>query len=630
MTRARSQFDGVLALAASLALVATGVVATGVAATATPAGASAAGRSTATVARSRHAAEAARTSSAGNVASYALTTGDQFNWILPLENQNAYEPWEWAVEDGSWVPLYVAGKGSQAVINYTVSIGKKPVYSNGNTTVTVTLNTDFTWSNGTPVTSTDVKFFFQLDQAGKHTLGDYVPGELPDDIASITYPSAHQFVLHLTKAYNPTWFTANQLTWIYPLPVQSWDRTCATCPAGSAANTPSGAAKVFHFLFKQSKDLHTYATNPLWQTVDGPWVIKTYDPATHDTTFDANPHYTGPTKPKLAAYKIYTFTTITPEVNALRSGTVTFGLLPLSDISEAGYFKHHGYVVKPWKLFYNEDIEFGYTSKTWGPLVKQLYIRQALQHLVTQKLYIQKTLHGYGIPDYGAISDYPGSSLVSPTLRKDPYPYSISAAKRLLSKHGWKLGSNGIYACERPGTGAGHCGAGIKKGRALSLPFMYSTGTTAFTAQVSAFATAAKKAGVGITLNGQNEDTMFSIAGVCPKTPPCKYGLAGYSVYMWDYGQYQGIPSGGNQFGKGNFWAGGFDTVKAQQLIGAVHTSGSNLISSLHADENYISKQVASLWWPLEDNIVVVKKQLKGWALDPYGTISPQTWYLSK
>jgi peptide/nickel transport system substrate-binding protein len=620
VTKARSRRStGVLPLAASLVLVATAMTAASV-----PAAATVAGRS---AARAAGAATGRHSASASDFASYSLTTGDQFTWILPLENENNYEPWDWSVANGSWFPLYFVGKGTKTGVDYTVSIGKPPVYSDGDTTVTITLNTDYTWSDGQPVTSTDLKFFFELDEAGKHTLGDYLPGELPDDITSITYPGPETVVLHLNHAYNPTWFTGNQLTWVYPLPMQAWDRTCATCPVGSAAATPAGAKKVFKFLFKQSSDLHTYTTNPLWKTTDGPWVITKYDPVTHDATFVANTHYTGPTKPKLAGFKIYTFTTGTPEVNALRSGTLTFGYLPLSDVSETSYFRHHGFVVEPWKLFYNEGMEFGYTSKTWGALMKQLYIRQALQHLVTEHLYISKALHGYGLADYGPIADYPGSPEVSPTMRKDPYPYSVSAAKKLLAEHGWKPGSNGTDVCERAGTASNDCGAGIKKGRSLSFPFMYSTGTTAFAAQVSAFATAAKKAGFDISLNGQTEDTMFSIAGVCPKTPPCKYGLAGYAAWLWDYGQYQVLPTGDNQFGKGNFWAGGYYTPKAQQLIDAADDSAG--LSSLYAAENYLSKDVASLWWPVEDYIVVVKKRLKGWALSPYGTIIPQDWYVS-
>jgi peptide/nickel transport system substrate-binding protein len=585
---------------------------------------SGAGISPAAAATRAHASSKAK---AGGVASYALGTGEDFSWIFPLENEANYEVWDGDVENGSWMPLFFAGKGSKTGIEYTMSIGKKPVYSDGDTKVTINLNTDFTWSDGTKVTSTDIKFFFEVDTAGKHTLGDYLPGELPDDITSASYPGPYTVVLHLNHAYNPTWFTGNQLSWIYPLPAQAWDKTCATCPVTNAAATPSGAAQVFKFLYSQAETLATYSTNPLWKTVDGPWVISSYDATTYDAGFTANPHYTGPTKPRLAGYKLYSFTTATAELDALRSGTVTFGWLPLSDASEASYFDSHGFAVKPWRFFYNEVIEFGYTSKTWGALVKQLYVRQAFQHLVTQKLYITRTLHGYGIVDYGVVADYPGSDYVSATLRKDPYPFSLSAARTLLTEHGWKKGSNGIDVCERPGTGAHDCGAGIAKGKALSLRFMYATGTTAFLAQVSAFQTVAKEVGIGITLDGQTEDTMFSIAGVCPTSPPCDWGLAGYSGYMWPFGQYHILPTGDNQFGKGNFWAGGYTTAKAQKLINAADDSPG--LRPLYADEDYLSKNVASLWWPLEDTVVVAKKHLQGWQnLSPYGTIYPQFWYL--
>ncbi|MGH8979929.1 MAG: ABC transporter substrate-binding protein [Acidimicrobiales bacterium] len=572
--------------------------------------------------------EARAKKSTHNVASYALPVGETFSWILPLENEANYEDWDSNIEGGMWLPLYFAGKGSKTGIDYTLSIGKPPVYSDGDTTVTVTMNPTFTWANGQKVTSTDVKFYFELMDAGKHALGNYVPGELPDDITSITYPGPDTFVLHLNHAYNPTWFTGNQLTWIYPLPAQSWDRTCATCSVGNAAATPSGAKKVFKFLISESKDLHTYTSNPIWKTVDGPWTITDFNAVTYQATFAANPHYTGPTKPRLSGYKVYSYTTETAELNAVRSGIITFGYVPQSDIKQVSTLKHQGFVVKPWKVFYNEDMEFGYTSKTWGPLVKQLYIRQALQHLVNENLYISKTMHGDGLPDYGPIADYPNSSYVSPTLRKDPDPYSPSAAKKLLTSHGWKVTPGGTDVCEHAGTGPSDCGAGIKKGKKLSLSFMYSTGTTSFLADVTAFRTAAKTIGIDVALNGQTENTMFSIAGVCPKTSPCKYGIAGYSGFMWDYGQYQLLPTGDNQFGLGNFWAGGYTTSKAQQLIAAADDSPG--LKPLYAAENYLSKNVASLWWPLASTVVVVKKSLKGWQhLNPYFNWNPATWYFS-
>ena len=566
----------------------------------------------------------------GGVPAYALAVGEIFTWILPLEPTTAYEDWDSNIEGDMWLPLYWAGTGSKTGIDATQSIGKPPVYSNHDTTVTVTMKTNFKWSTGATVTSNDVKFFFQLVDAGKKTLGNYLPGLLPTDIKSVTYPSPTTFVLHLKRSYNPTWFTGNQLTWIYPLPVQAWDRTSATSPAGSAASTPAGAKQVFTFLFKQAKDLGTYASNPLWKTVDGPFVISAYNPVTHEAQFATNPHYTGPTKPRIAGYKVYSFTTGTAELDALRSGTLTFGYIPFGDLKEISYFKSHGFTIKAWPVFYNEVVELGFTSKTWGPLVKQLYIRQALQHLITENLYIKRTLDGYGLPDYGTVADYPGSKYVSPGIKKDPYPFDPSLAAKLLEAHGWVKGPGGVDVCKRPGTGSSECGKGISKGKKLSFKFMYATGTTAFFAQVSAFRTVAKSAGIGVSLDGQTETTMFSIGGVCPSSPPCNWGLLAYAGFMWDYGQYQLLPSGTNEWGKGNFWGGGYYTPKAQKLITAVDTTPG--LKPLFADENYLSKNLASLWWPLEDyEVVAVKKTLSGWQhLNPYANYVPQTWYFTK
>ncbi|MGH7642227.1 MAG: ABC transporter substrate-binding protein [Candidatus Dormibacteria bacterium] len=566
----------------------------------------------------------------GGVASYSLPIGEDFSWMFPIENQANYEDWDSNVEDGMWRPLYFAGSGGQTGINYPLSLATAPVYSNGDKTVTVTLNQGYTWTDGTPVTTTDIRFFFELLTAGKNQDGAYIPGEMPDDISSVIYNSPYQFTLDLTQAYNPDWFTNNQLPWIYPLPQQAWDKTCANCAVGQAASTAAGAKAVFKFLYGQSEKLSTYGSNPLWKVVDGPWVIKSFDPTTYTAAFSANGHYTGPSKPKLSGYQIYSFASNTAEVDALRSGDITFGFLPFSDVSLASYFEQHGYSVAAWPVFYNETVELGYSSRTWGPLVKQLYIRQALQHVINQPLYINHTMHGLGIPDYGPAADYPGSIYVSPQLRTNPYPYDPEAAKHLLASHGWVRGSGGIDTCQRPGTASNECGTGIHKGKQLSFLFMYSTGTPSFLAQVEAFSTAAKSAGIGINLDGQTETTMFSIGGVCPASSPCNWGLLAYSGFMWDYGQYEILPVGGNQFGKGNFWAGGYNSVEADELIAAAHTESG--LSHLYQVEDYLSKNEASLWWPLEDyEIVVARNTLRGWyPLNPYGNYHPSSWSFVK
>jgi peptide/nickel transport system substrate-binding protein len=567
----------------------------------------------------------------GGTASYALDNED-FTWMLPLENEANYEPWELNVEGDMWRPLYFAGGPGTTGIYYRFSLAYPPVYSNHDQTVTIKMKRGYKWSDGKPVTTTDIRFFFELEAAGVKLgkYAPYVPGTMPDDIKSITYQGPYQFTINLIHPYNPYWFTGNQLTWIYPLPQHAWDKTCAACRVGDHAATLSGAKAVYNFLYGQSSKLSTYATNPLWKVVDGPWVISGYDPTTFHSVFVANRAYTGPDKPRLHEYQIYSFSSDTAELDALRSGLITYGYLPIEDAPSASKYEAMGFVLKPWNnAYYNEDIEFGYTNPTYGPLVRQLYIRQALQHLVNESLYIKTSLHGYGVPDYGIAPVSPPSPYTSPALRSDPYPYSISAAESLLRAHGWVKNTAGVDVCERPGTASNECGAGIAKGRTLNLLFMYSTGSPPFLAQVEAFDAAAKQAGVDLTLNGQTTTTMFSIAGVCPPGP-CKWGLAGYFGFMWDFGQYVVFPNGDEQFGKGNYWAGGYYSPTAQRLITEAELKPG--LSYLYQAENYISKDVASLWWPLPDQyILLVKNDLRGWQpLDPYVDQLPSLWYYVK
>jgi len=566
----------------------------------------------------------------GGVASYALPIGEEFSWILPLENEANYEDYDSNVESGLWRPLYFAGARGKAGVNYKLSIADPPVYSHGDTEVTVDLKQGWKWSDGQPVTTSDVRFFFELEAAGAK-LGDYapyVPGEMPDDIRSVTYNGPYSFTIHLAHSYNPEWVTGNQLTWVYPLPRQVWDKTCATCAVGHDAATPSGATAVYKYLYKESGNLSTYSTNPLWKVVDGPWTLKSFNPTTYYSVFSANHAYTGPEKPYLGGYSIYSFQSDTAETDAVRSGVLDFGFIPYSDAGQIGYFQTHGFKVAPWKYFYNEVVEFGYTGP-WKALVNQLYVRQAMQHLVNEKLYLDQTLHGYGLLDYGVAPVYPNSDLVAPGLQSDPYPYSISAAKTLLTDHGWVKNSSGVDVCERPGDASNECGPGIPKGKVFTISFTYQTGVQSYLSQVEAFVSAAAQAGIDVSLTGQSLTSMYSNDGVCPPGP-CNWGMAGYSAYMWDFGQYEIIPAGGNEFGKGNYWAGGYDSKEANQLITAAHEQPG--LQPLYADEEYLTKQVASLWWPLADyEIVVAKNSLGGWyPLNPYANFRPSTWYFTK
>lgn len=558
---------------------------------------------------------------------YAYAPSDYFNWLFPIETPAVSEPWEWSVEQMLWQPLYFEGQGTKPIINKQLSLAYPPKWSDNDTTVTINLK-KYVWSDGKPVTSRDVEFWWNLNAANKTQNDFYSKGQIPDDVKSIAYPSSSQIVLHLVRSYSEQWFDDNQLTWIIPMPQHEWDRTSLGGKVGNYDQTTAGAKQVFSFLLQQSKQLSTYASNPIWKVVDGPWSLQGYEPTTHTTTMVPNTKYSGPDKPKITKYVIEDFTSNSAELNALRSGSLTYGYLTSADYKLKSYFETHGYTVKPWWPQYVEWAELGYTNKNYAPLVKQLYIRQALQHLVNQPLYDKTIFHGLGLPTYGPVPNTVGAQYVSKQENTNLYPYSVSAARSLLTSHGWAPGSNGYMTCKDPGTGAGQCGAGIPAGRELELSFMFATGWPDLSAEVQSYQQSAKAAGIQLSFNPQSENTMFSIGGTCPPGP-CNWGMLLYEEWMWNYGEGAILPSGDTDFTSGNYWAGGYSDATMDKLINAERYQTG--VKHIFAFEDYVQQQVPVIFFPTVGQWSVVKKGLEGWQQqNPFGYTVPSQWSFSK
>ncbi len=558
----------------------------------------------------------------GGVVTFANQTGDTFSWLLPLPNSSGLNTYDQDVEHALWRPLYFPGLGATPDIDEESSLAEPPVWSDNDSTVSITLKPNLKWSDGTPVTTRDIKFFFNLYSANKAQISYYVAGQLPDNIKSIDYVSSSTFVLHLTHSYSEQWFDDNQLTIVTPLPQQAWDKESQTGSVGNYDLTPSGAQKVFTYLTDQSKSLSTYASNPIWKVVDGPWLLTNYNATTSRTVLTANPKFTGPYKARLHQVIIENFPSPTAEISALRAGTLDYGWIPIDDYTGlSGYFTSHGYTVQPWAPQEAQWAPLDYSSPTYGPLFKQLYIRQALQHLVNEPLYMTATLHNLGQYTYGPVPNLPGSPFVSPQEKTDPDPYSTSAARSVLEAHGWQEKS-GVMTCTRAGSGSTDCGSGIAAGRTLVVPLSYSSGYDELTAQVEAYKTAAASVGVDITLDPETTNTLFSKDGVCPASPPCNWGMELYSVYFWSYGDPVVEPTGEGLFVTGNYWGGGYSSPTANSLINATETKTG--LSYLYDYENYISSQVVGVWWPTEDSQNLGRRQQPQGLVTAAGLHEPQ------
>jgi peptide/nickel transport system substrate-binding protein len=80
----------------------------------------------------------------------------------------------------------------------------------------------------------------------------------------------------------------------------------------------SGALAVYDYLNNAGTKVGTFATNPLWQVVDGPWKLKSFT-TDGDAIFAPNPNHSGPVKPSLSSFEEKPFTTNAAEFDVLRS-----------------------------------------------------------------------------------------------------------------------------------------------------------------------------------------------------------------------------------------------------------------------------------------------------------------------
>src|SRR5690349_4995291 len=425
----------------------------------------------------------AQTKVKGGTAVYALPPSTTPNYIFPMTSSAYISVYNLnTFSQLMYRPLYWFGNGSKPLLNPSISLAGEPTWS-GNT-ATITLK-HYMWSDGTPVTSTDVMFWLNmLKEVGPSDWGAY-SGFPTSFVTSFKASSPSQIQITTNKAYSHSWFLYNNLSQITPMP-PAWDRT-ASGPS-HCATTPSDCAAVYKYLDSQAKQLTTYVSSPLWSIVDGPWKLSAFNADGH-VSFVPNPKYSGPVKPTLSQFQLVPFTTDAAEYNVLRSPAaggqkISVGYLPSQDAPAkpagsspltAGQNPLPGYTLDPlypWGINY---FVMNFQSTTGnGPIINQLYFRQALAYLLNQQAVIKGPLRGYGTMTQGPVGNTPVTHYLSPQQKSGViFPYNPAKAKTLLSSHGWKVTPNGVTTCADPSK----CGPGIKAGHPLQFTLPYATGT---------------------------------------------------------------------------------------------------------------------------------------------------------
>jgi len=558
------------------------------------------------------------------------------NWILPLvpgANNSVYTVFSFDYE--MWRPLYWFVNGVQPKETPSMSLAAEPKWSNGDKTVTITMKSNYKWSDGKSLTSQDL--LFEIDEikaAIKESPANwaaYTPKiGFPDEVASATTPNSSTLVLNLKKAYNPKWFIEDQFGALQPMPAHAWAKASANGKILDFTN-PANATKIYNFLAAQSKSVGTYATNPLWQVVDGPYQLTSFNSTTQAFTMKPNANYGGPHSTKYPSLSAVPFTSDTAEYNAVKAGSIDQGYVPLSNVPQINSVKSGGYNVFGYPDFGWSYVAYNFKDTTgdFNHIIGQLYIRQAIAHLQNETGIIHAFFNGAGGAAYGPVPSIPVSPFTPANAKTAPYPFSVSAAVSLLKAHGWTVTPGGTDVCKSAGTGASQCGAGIPAGTKLAFNLIYNTSPAIIGQQVTDLASQAKKAGITINLSSDNFNHMIATYND-PSSPKTinkwaaeDFGGFTNSTYPTTFGVF-------NSTGSSNL--GGYANPQADTLINASLTSTNP--AAVTAEASFLTAQQVGLFQANPDLVLVWKKTLSGTpasfeTLSQY-QLNPEFWYFNK
>jgi peptide/nickel transport system substrate-binding protein len=544
-----------------------------------------------------------------------------------------------------YLPLYWYGDQGGTSVNYRLSLANPPAYSDGNRVVTITLK-HYAWSDGETLSARDVGFWINLLKANKADWANYVPGGFPDNVVSWQAVNATTIRLRLNASYNPFWFTYNELSQITPLPI-AWDRTSLAGPAPSpaAANLPdtttAGARAVYGFLNGQATRVSGYASSPVWSVVDGPWKLTSLT-SDGTATFVPNPRYSGPDKPRLARFVELPFTSAAAEFSVLRAGPATggpgssaqqisVGYVPDNDLPQQPELRSQGYQLIKNYPFGFDYIEPNFNNPKVGPILRQLYFRQAFQHLVDQTGWIHAYYDGLGVPTYSPVPASPPNPYANASASVNPYPFSVPAARALLVAHGWRIVANGVSTCGRPGTAAGECGAGIKAGQPLTFTLMYPSGLPYTDGAMADLQSVAKQVGIEISLDQQTAATVTAtILSCAPSSSACSWELGNYGA-AWLF-QPDHYPTGDEIFQTGalgnvNNYS---DPAVDRLIVATTRAPAGGAQAALNAYADAVRLQLPDFWQPSPGTLITVQSNLHGVTPNAYGFINPEEWYFTK
>jgi peptide/nickel transport system substrate-binding protein len=580
----------------------------------------------------------------GGTARVALPVNVTLNWIWPfVPRADASASNIAGFERLLYRPLYMFGNNGQSfAVNYPLSTADAPRYSDGGKTVTITMK-GWKWSDGESVDASDVVFWLNMMKAQPAGYYGYVPGLLPDNLASYGAVGADTVVLHLKAAVSDIWFTYNQLAEITPMPA-AWDVTSlgakagsSGCAADSAADNWASCDAVFDFLTAQAKDAASYASSPIWGVVDGPWKLSSFSAGASGpvTSFAPNPAYSGTQKPELSAVTYYAYPDVASEYQALKNHQLDFGYVPPQNLTPVSGGTQvvppssplgGAYTLAPAYSFGIQYLALNFNSPAAGPAFRQMYVRRALQELVNQESMITTIDRGYGTPAAGTVPAQLNNQWVpaDETINYGfgPYQFSVNDATSLLVSHGWKQAGGGVMTCYTSAL----CGPGVTAGSKLSLTLDYASGNPTVQQEVEMLRSDALQAGIEINTVAQSPAAIADESAPCTAGPKCTWDML-FNGASFDGPGFE--PTGDQLFATGSTAnPGSYSDATEDKLIGLTHTSDSLSVYQQYA--TYTAEQLPFIWMPTPYAITATNSKLANVWSNPLAMLLPEYWFFAK
>ncbi|MCY0881130.1 MAG: peptide ABC transporter substrate-binding protein, partial [Firmicutes bacterium] len=471
------------------------------------------------------------------------------NWWFPITSDTAFSDLNMQMNALMYLPLVHISRHDD--IDYAKSLAKTIVWNPSGTVYTITLNPQWHWSNGRPVTAKDVVWTIKMMLLASRSstvswnYGGAGIGGLPTSTSagrwqSVTAPNAHTVVITLSRPSNPQWFIRNGLGQVTPVPISLWKHGTPNQTMNfikSVSNTPQAAP---------------------YQVVDGPFKFDAQLSKIHNQywTFVPNPHFNG-IKPQLSRVIFQYESSDSAEFSALKTGKVTVGYLP-SSMWAARHQLTNDTLFMPYLFGFTflQPNDNAQAPGGLGPVFQKAYVRQALEMGIDQPAIIHSLYHGHAIVETGPIPPKPATVFDDSALNSPLYPYNPAAGKKLLESHGWVL-KNGVLT---------------KGTHTLAFTVLYMSGSDTDASLMQLIQQDWAKEGVRITLKSEPFNNVLSTA---QQTDPTQWNMAFWGASSWTY-EPDYYPTGGS------FWMtgaganqGGYNNQTMDRLIQASYQPGS-------------------------------------------------------